>query len=348
MNFIQEWCLQTSKHRILQIILSNYFAASTSEVAKVKRLIKASGGVPMVRKITFLKWLGLAAVVLLALPVLFYVYLIVSFDTENFPENHGKVKTEFYVGEGSNQPLIVGLGGAEGGNSWARDVWATQRNEFIAQGYAFLALGYFGMEGIPRELDRVALEGVHQAIIAAASDPRVNQNCIALIGGSKGAELALLLASEYPEIKAVVALAPGSAVFAALTIAMNTPSFSLNGQPLEFVPVPWSATPALIQGDLRAVWEEMLKNETQMVKAAIPIEAINGPIFFVSATQDEYWPSAEMSRTMEQRLAQNNFPHTVEHLAVEGDHGSVLNHFEEIEQFLQTNFLQQSAAGCPR
>lgn len=302
----------------------------------------------MAKKITVLKWLAFAVLALLSLPVLFYIYLIASFDTENFPENHGKVHTELFVGEGSNQPLIVGLGGAEGGNSWARDVWASQRNEFIAQGYAILAVGYFGMDGIPRELDRVALEGIHQAILAAANDSRINKECIAVVGGSKGAELALLLASEYPEIKAVVALSPGSAVFPAITIAMNTPSFSRNGQPLEFVPVPWSATPALIRGDLRAVWEEMMKNETQMANAAIPIEQSNGPLFFVSATRDEFWPSTEMSRAMEQRLAENNFAHAVEHLVVEGDHGSVLNHFDEVEQFLQSNLLQHTAAGCPR
>tara|TARA_A100000171_G_C2139047_1_gene153058 strand:+ start:971 stop:1789 length:819 start_codon:yes stop_codon:yes gene_type:complete len=271
-----------------------------------------------------------------------------SFDTKNFPENHGLVDSQLFLGDGDNQPLIVGLGGAEGGNAWASRYWDNQRNLFISQGYAFLAIGYFGMEGIPRELDRIAVDGVHQAIIDAANDPKINQQCIALIGGSKGAELALLLASEYPDIKAVVAMAPGNAVFAALTTTMNTPSFSLGGEPLEFVPVPWSATPALIKGDLRAAWVEMLKNDDAMSNAAIQVENINGPIFFVSATQDEFWPSTEMATSMEQRLNENDFPYAVEHLAVEGGHASVLDHFDEVSNFLQTTLMLESSLECPR
>lgn len=295
-----------------------------------------------------IKWTLISIFTLLVISVLFYTYLVMSFDTKNFPENHGLVDSQLFLGDGDNQPLIVGLGGAEGGNAWASRYWDNQRNSFISQGYAFLAIGYFGMEGTPRELDRISVDGVHQAIIDAANDPKINQQCIALIGGSKGAELALLLASEYPDIKAVVAMAPGNAVFAALTTAMNTPSFSLGGEPLEFVPVPWSATPALIKGDLRAAWVEMLKNDDAMSNAAIQVENINGPIFFVSATQDEFWPSTEMATSMEQRLNENDFPYAVEHLAVEGGHASVLDHFDEVSNFLQNTLMLENSLECPR
>lgn len=30
-----------------------------------------------------------------------------------------------YLGESENQPLVVGLGGSEGGNAWASDHWKT-------------------------------------------------------------------------------------------------------------------------------------------------------------------------------------------------------------------------------
>ncbi|MFT5841470.1 MAG: cephalosporin-C deacetylase-like acetyl esterase, partial [Pseudohongiellaceae bacterium] len=39
----------------------------------------------------------------------------------------------------------------------------------------------------------------------------IDSDCIILIGGSKGAELSLALASYYPQIKAVIAIVPGSA-----------------------------------------------------------------------------------------------------------------------------------------
>jgi len=293
-----------------------------------------------------LKWVGISMISLIILAIGGYTYLVLSFDTKNFPENHGNVEAELFVGKGENQPLIVGFGGSEGGNAWASEFWKKQRDEFISQGYAFLAIGYFGAKGTPQNLDRIALEGVKQAILETTNHPNINSECIAVLGGSKGAELSLLLASHFPEIRTVIAIAPGNAVFPALTIAMNTPSFSLNGEPLPFVPIPWGATPALIKGDLRAVWVEMLKNEGAVERAAIEVENINGPIFFVSATQDEFWPSTEMSSAMMQRLNTNEFPFHTDHLAVEGSHIAPLGAFNEVEAFLKTHFLENDGFDC--
>ncbi len=50
------------------------------------------------------------------------------------PERHGQVSSKLFIGTGNNQPLIVGLGGSEGGNPWASEHWKTQRDRFITQG----------------------------------------------------------------------------------------------------------------------------------------------------------------------------------------------------------------------
>lgn len=283
---------------------------------------------------------------LLIVGIAYYQYLIFSFDTETLPQNHRQFNTELFLAESAKQPLLVGLGGAEGGNAWASDYWATQRERFLSQGYAFLALGYFGMAETSRDLDRIPLDGVMDSILAAANNPAIDSQCIVLMGGSKGAELALSLASYFPQIKAVVAIVPGNAVFAANTIAMNTPSFTMAGEPNDFVPVPWSATPALIRGDLRAAWEEMLKDEAAVEQAAIHVESINGPIFFLSATQDEFWPSTEMSEAMMTRLQENSFPHYSEHVAIDGYHADPLDHFDLVEGFLAERVANTSAGSC--
>ena len=298
--------------------------------------------------IKFFKWSVISILTLLMLLLAGYFYLVFSFDTENLPVNHGKVHTQLYLGEGKYQPLIVGLGGSEGGNAWTSNHWKSQRDKFISQGYAFLALGYFGMEGIPEELDRISLEGVHKAILDAASHPKINGQCIALIGGSKGAELSLALASFYPDIKAVVAIVSGHSIFAGLTIAMTTSSFTFDNQPLPFVPVPWSATPSLIAGDLRGAWDEMLKDKQAVENASINIEKINGPIFLLSATKDEMWPSTEMSELMIGKLKESNFPHYFEHVAIEGNHSAPLSHFDQIESFLQNHFMLENSNNCSR
>ncbi|HLF10921.1 MAG TPA: acyl-CoA thioester hydrolase/BAAT C-terminal domain-containing protein, partial [Gammaproteobacteria bacterium] len=233
-------------------------------------------------------------------------------------------------------------------NTWTRRHLKPARDRFLERGYAFLALAYFGEEGIPEELDRISVDAVHDAILEAVRDPRINQDCIAVIGGSKGAELALLLASHYPDIKAVVGVVPGHAVFPAHTIAMNTPSFAFDGEPLPFVPVPWSAVPSLLKGDLKGAFEEMLMDQAAVDKAAIAVENINGPILLLSATRDEFWPSTQMSELIVSRLSQNQFPFPVEHVAIEGAHASPQQRLDLVEHFLSVNVLAESETGCPR
>lgn len=254
------------------------------------------------------------------------------------PEQHGQVSSELFVGPGSNQPLIVGLGGSEGGNPWASSHWQAQREKFLAQGYAFLAVGYFATKESPAQLDRIALEGVHRAVMAAIQNPHIDKQRIILLGGSKGAELALTLASYYKDYAGVVAIVPGSAVFPALTFSMNSSSFSYQDKELNFVPVPWSATPALFKRDLRTAFAKMMENTQAMAEAAIQVENIRGPILFLSATQDEMWPSTEMSEMMMHRLQDKQFRYATQHVAIEGGHSEPLKHFDIIESFLASQF----------
>lgn len=289
-----------------------------------------------------LKWSSIA-VLLLALVLGGYMWWVVaSFDTQTLPANHGQVAARLYAGDDGDapdkRPLLVAMGGSEGGNAWASQAWKKQRDRFIEQGYAVLALGYFGAPGTPEKLDRISLDGIHAAIVEAARDPRVDGRCVAVIGGSRGAEAALLLASHFPDIDAVVAMVPGSAVFASLTDAMVTPGFSLHDQPLPFVPVPWSATGDLLTGNLRGAFETMMRDTGAMERAAIAVENINGPVLFVSATEDEAWPSREMADAMMQRLRRHEFAHVAEHIPVQGGHNEPLDEFPRVEAFLAANF----------
>lgn len=296
-----------------------------------------------------LKWSSIAVLFLVFALGAWMWWVVASFDTQALPANHGQVQSILYAPEGAaKRPLLVGLGGAEGGNAWARQAWKKQRDRFIAQGYAVLALGYFGAPGTPEKLDRISLDGIHAAILEAARDPRVDGRCVAVIGGSRGGEAALLLASHFPDIDAVVALVPGSAVFASGTNAMTTSGFSLHDQPLPFVPVPWSATWNLLSGDLRGAFDKMMRDTEAMERAAIAVENINGPILFVSATEDEAWPSREMSDTMMQRLRRHGFAHVAEHIPVEGGHNEPLDEFPRIEAFLEANFAVRGVAGSCR
>lgn len=295
------------------------------------------------RFLKILLWASGAVLALLLAFVAWVVWTVYSFDTETLPERHGQVDARLYAPAGPPRPLLVGLGGAEGGNSWTREQWQRQRDRFQQQGYAFLALGYFGLPNTPEALDRIALEGVQDAIAEAQADPAVNGDCVVLIGGSKGAELALVLAAREPDIDAVVALAPGDTVFPAHTDAMTTSSWSHRGEPLPFAPIPWAATPDLIAGNLHAVMERTLAGKTAAA-AAIPVERIAGPILLVAGQDDEMWPSARMSRRMIERLQDERFAHASELLVVDGGHEAVVQHFDRVEAFLREHVAMQP--GC--
>ena len=57
-----------------------------------------------------------------------------------------------------------------------------------------------------------------------------------------------------------------------------------------------------------------------------------------SAKKDEMWPSTEMSELIIMRLKAHNFSHTYQHIAIDGGHTDVLDHFDSIFDFLEKNF----------
>jgi esterase/lipase len=275
------------------------------------------------------------------------------YDEHDLPKNYGKVEAKLYLGEGKRQPLIVAFGGSEGGNTW--DKWVGYRKYLNKLGYAFLPVAYFGEKGIPEKLDRIALNGVHDAVLKAAKNPNINENCIAIIGVSKGGELALLLASHYSEYKAVVALSPSNVNFTSTTnpmikisfpIVMNTPSFSMKGKSLPFVPANWYAKLKGFSGDFLTFYDDMLTNVSAVELAAIKVENINGAILMISGTNDDMWPSSAMSEMMIERLELNDFSHHFEHLEFDGGHSIWVKKLGRVNNFLSKHIMSKNNSNC--
>lgn len=263
-----------------------------------------------------------------------------TISAETMPEKYGAIDVELFVGKQEHQPLVVGFGGGEGGNAWASDHWKKTRDEFLAKGYAFLAVGYFGMSNTQEFLDRVSLDAIYEEIIKAGKNPKIDAEKIALIGGSKGAELALNLASRYQGITAVVAIVPSHVSFPGLTFTMDHSSWTYNNVEVPYVPANERIIPAAMKGDHHTVFSIMLEDESFIEAARIPVEKINGPILILSAREDEMWPSFKMSEELVNRLEKHKFPHHYEHIVSEGGHASPLEKFPEIFNFLDEHFKQ--------
>ena len=252
--------------------------------------------------------------------------------------NTPNVDSRLYLGEGAKQPLVVGLGGSEGGNAWDSDYWKKTRDQFIAKGYAFLAIGYFGGKGTPDTLNKISINQVHDAILAATKNKKINKKKIAIIGGSRGGDLALLIGSYFKDIKCVVALVPSHVAFPGHTNHFTTSSWTFDYKELPFVPVNEAAVPYLMKHDLRGTFTAMLKDSIAEEKAVIRVEKINGPILMLSATKDDHIPSVEMCDKMIARLKANKFKYANKHIVIDGGHGEPQKHFDLIFKFLENNF----------
>ena len=251
------------------------------------------------------------------------------------------VESKLYLGKGKNQPLIVGLGGSEGGNAWASDYWKKTRDQFIKKGYAFLAIGYFGAKGTSDTLNKISINQVHDAIMVATKNKGINKNKIAIIGGSRGGDLALLIGSYFRDIKCVVAIVPSHVAFPGHTNHFTTSAWTFNKKELPYVPVNEEAIPFLMKHDLRGTYTAMLKDSIAEEKALIKVEKINGPILLLSATKDDHIPSVEMCDKMIARLKTNKFKNVNKHIVINGGHGEPLKHFDLIFKFLEENFAKK-------
>ena len=258
----------------------------------------------------------------------------ISQDTLQVPN----IEAILYTGNSQNQPLIVGLGGSEGGNAWASDRWKKTRDTFLEKGYSFLAIGYFGCKGTPQILDKIAIDDVYKAITVAKKNKKINGKKIAVIGGSRGADLALLLGSYYKDISAVVGMSSSHAVFPGHTQEFTTSCWTFEGKELPFIPINEEAVPFLMKRDLRGTFEAMLKDTTAEKRASIKVEGINGPILLLSATKDEIIPAVEMGEKMVSRLKRFGFQYPYEHVILEGSHEEPTKHFDKVFAFLQTYF----------
>lgn len=273
---------------------------------------------------------------ILLIGILLFYGTVVAQDTLKV----NNVEAILYLGKGKKQPLIVGLGGSEGGNAWTSDYWKKTRQQFLDKGYAFLAVGYFGCKNTPKNLDKIAIEEVYKAIETATQNKKINKKKIALVGGSRGADLALILASYYKEVKCVVGLVASHAVFPGHTLQFNSSCWTYGGKELPFIPVNDEAIPFLIKRDLRRAFEAMLKDTSAEEKATIKVENINASILLISATNDEICPSTPMAEKMIDRLKTNDFKFNFEHVALEGSHAEPLQHFDLVFNFLEANFLK--------
>lgn len=214
---------------------------------------------------------------------------------------------------------IVTFGGSEGGLGTGQAL----AEYYASLGYPSLGLAYFGTSGLPMTLTSVPLEYFQTAITWLEARPEVAPGKLAVVGGSRGGELALLLGATFPTVTAVVAVLPSGVSWGGSTFTGTTesPSWTYQGNPIAFVPysggqetkvtepdgvVAYSDT-AVFQQDLAAATSD------QIAQASFKVENTNGPIMMIAAQDDQVWPSCDLAMIAMNRLTASG------HAAAHGD-----------------------------
>jgi len=228
---------------------------------------------------------------------------------------------DFYLPPNTGSlPGLILLGGSDGQPM-------KERSALLASnGYAVLNLFYFGRGPLPKEFAEVPLEYLTNAVSWLQAHERVDPARIGVIGHSRGAEAALLIATLRSDVKAVVVVAPSSVVWPGPGASGYFQSaWSLNRKELPYVPLKFSKGFGAFLKELggetqiehRPLFEHGLKNKRAVELATIPVEKIRGALLLISGKDDRVWPSTPMAEMIIARLRERPHALTVRHITYE-------------------------------
>ncbi|HET7488912.1 MAG TPA: acyl-CoA thioesterase/bile acid-CoA:amino acid N-acyltransferase family protein [Acidimicrobiales bacterium] len=227
----------------------------------------------------------------------------------------GLVATSFRPAGTGPFPAAVVLGGSLGGLGGAE----TKAALLASRGIAALAVAYFAAPGRPPDLAEIPVEYVGACLTWLRARSHVDAGRLAVLGSSRGAELALLVAAAYPQVRRVVAAAPSSVVWGAVGrgAAPGTAAWTVDGRPLPTMRH-WRSdlADAAYAGDpvrLAPLFDDALDGQSSAGTAEIPVERARGPVLLISGGDDAMWPARRMAEAVERRAAACGGP-SVRHL----------------------------------
>ncbi len=183
-------------------------------------------------------------------------------------------------------------------------VEAERALRFAQAGALALSIRWFGGEGQPPGICEVPLETFSRALDTLAE----SAGSLAIVGSSKGAEAALLVAAEEPRVDAVVCFAPTDVVWANVGPGYDgsthpyRSSWTRKGEPLDFVPYDDDWTPTGDPPESAGLYAQSRSTYPDAVAAAmIPVENIAAEMILVAGGDDRVWDSRSSADAIAER-----------------------------------------------
>jgi uncharacterized protein len=178
---------------------------------------------------------------------------------------------------------------------------------FASHGAHGMALRWFGGVGQAPGICEIPIEVFVRALDRLSEEA---VETIAVVGLSKGAEAALLLACVDRRVALTVAISPPSVVWANVGPGLDgqvhpyRSSWTWRGEPLPFVPYDDDWQPAATAGPVAfsTLYRRSLARDPAVAAAAvIPVEEAEGDLVLVAGRDDRLWPSAESVQELAER-----------------------------------------------
>lgn len=210
--------------------------------------------------------------------------------------------------DGGTGTGVLVLGGSSG------RVEAERARLLARHGAVALSIRWFADPGQPPGICEVPLETFLTALdhLARLTDR------LAVLGLSKGAEAALLVAAHDPRVGVVAAFAPTHVAWANLGPGLDGRAFpyrsswTLGGDPVPFVPYDDTWHPTDDPPSYRELYRASLTcYPERAVEATIPVERIRGDVMLVAGHDDQVWDSAASAEHIADRRNQHGLPTTV-------------------------------------
>ena len=227
------------------------------------------------------------------------------------------VGTFAHPNDGSPHPGVLVLHGSD-----SVDL-ASAATLLASEGYSVLALRWFGIEDRPSHMVNVDLNDIDCAVTHMVNGEFVLGDKIAVIGLSRGAELALEVAAHNANVGLIIALSPSSIRQAGMgeNYSFKDPAWVRNGEPLEWVNggngfgMMLSFLSSVIRRkpmrQTRGFLGTLNKNVEAVERSTIQVEQCKGPIVLIAGDDDGLWPSREYADRIVGRLKDLDWPGTL-------------------------------------
>lgn len=249
----------------------------------------------------------------------------------------------------SKIPAIILLSGSDGGIPGENAIPKSFIEELVNNGFIVLALAYFGINNLPQYLNNVSLEYFEEAVKWLQSRSDVKKDAIAIIGQSRGGELALILGTIFKQLKAIIAYSPSSMVTGGFPYPNQPAWLYKNNALIPFLGALSGNDPQLTEfDDLNQSTHDNLipihknseqdpfiiadlffaRNLTTNAKfSEIPVENIACPILLFSGGMDAIWTSNYYCESIVNRLRTNNSAINYKHINYEdAGHGIIASY----------------------